>query len=129
MARFSLPWLLGFPHVRHRADKFVVWILVLDFLKFIQECGVLRTAIRVKEVQRVGELVLRRLQNDASKGSDTNSADKEHRGTRSVGMKREGTKWSRDPDFTPQTECSKYTFESCIAHSRRHCKIGLKRRA
>src|SRR5262249_54867077 len=100
MARFALPWPLGFSNVGHRTDEFVVWILFFGFLKFIQECSILGTAIRVKEVQLVRELVLCGLQNHASKGSDTNSSDQEHGGTRGVGMERKGTERPRDPDFT-----------------------------
>src|SRR5262252_5280217 len=103
IAGFTRPWPFGFPHVGHRADELVVWILFLDLLKFIQKRGILWAAIRVKEVQLVREFVFCGLQNHASKGSDTNSSDKEHGGTRGVGMERKRTEWSRDPDFTFQT--------------------------
>src|SRR5262249_22535577 len=104
-------------HVRHRADEFVVRILFFHCLKFIQECGVFRTAIRVKEVQLVREFVVCGLQNDASKRSDTNASDEEHRGTRSVAMKRKGTERSGDGDFTAKMECFDCPFESCTPHS------------
>src|SRR5206468_482531 len=123
MARCALPWPFGFSKVSHRSDEFVVRILCFGVLKFIQECGILGAAIRVKEVQLVRELVLCGLQNHASKWSDTNSSDKEHGGTRGVGMKRKRTEWSRDPQVTFQTQCSKYTFEGRIAHSGRQYKI------
>src|SRR5262249_23349740 len=102
-ARCALPCPIGFSNVGHRTDEFVVWIVFFRFLKFIQERSILRTAIRVKEVQLVREPVLCGLQNHASKGSDTNSSDKEHGGTRGVCMERKRTVWSRDPDFTFQT--------------------------
>src|SRR5262245_37987825 len=125
----ALPWPFGFSNVSHRADEFVVWILFFRVLKFIQKCGILRAPIRVKEVQLVRKLFLCGLQNHASKGCDTNSSDKEHARTRSIGMERKRTEWSRDPDFTFQIERSKYTFESRITHPSRHYKIRFKWRA
>src|SRR5215467_9901236 len=126
VSRFALPWPFGFWKVGHRTDEFVVWIMFFDVLKFIQECGILGAAIRVKKIQLVGEVVLCGLQNHASKGSDPNSSDKEHRRTRGVALERKRTEWSRDPDFTFQAQCSKHTFESRIAHSGRYCKILFK---
>src|SRR5262245_23216707 len=129
VASCAMPRPFGFSNVGHRPNEFVVWILFFGILKFIQERGILRATIRVKEVQLVRELVLCGLQNHASKGSDTNSSDKEHGGTRGIRMERKRTEWSRDPDFTFQTSCSEYPFESRIAHSGRHYKIRFKRRA
>src|SRR5262245_24549773 len=103
MTRWALPLLFGFSNVGHRADEFVAWGLFFAFLKFIQERSILGTAIRVEEVQLVRKLVLCGLQNHASKRSDTDSSDKEHGGTRGVGVERKRTEGSRDPNFAFQT--------------------------
>src|SRR5262245_31608343 len=100
MARCAVPWTLRSYCCGDRRDEFVVWILFFGCLKLIQERGILRATIRVKEVELLREFVLCGLQNHASKWSDTNSSDKEHGGSRGVVMQRKRTEWPGDPDFT-----------------------------